>query len=65
MKKLAVDIVRDYTGSEDGLESLGKYANVVLPSVSRLLGEKKVAVSSKMSCSYIHKVHIMSYLPKR
>nr|AAU93585.2 hypothetical protein SDM1_52t00011 [Solanum demissum] len=42
VKKIAVDIVRDYTGSEDGLESLGKYSNVVLPSLSRLLGEKKV-----------------------
>ncbi|XP_016474026.1 uncharacterized protein LOC107795823 isoform X2 [Nicotiana tabacum] len=42
VKKLAVDIVRDYTGSEDGLESLGKYSNVVLPSLFRLLGEKKV-----------------------
>lgn len=42
VKKIAVDIVRDYTGSEDGLESLGKYSDVVLPSLSRLLGEKKV-----------------------
>ncbi|XP_055810083.1 uncharacterized protein LOC129880178 [Solanum dulcamara] len=42
VKKIAVDIVRDYTGSEDGLESLGKYSNAVLPSLSRLLGEKKV-----------------------
>lgn len=42
VKKLAVDIVRDYTGSEDGLESLGKYSNVVLPSLSCLLGENKV-----------------------
>ncbi|OIT30330.1 PREDICTED: protein HGH1 homolog [Nicotiana attenuata] len=42
VKKLAVDIVRDYTGSEDGLESLGKYSTIVLPSLSRLLGEKKV-----------------------
>lgn len=58
MKKIAVDIVRDYTGSEDGLESLGKYSNVVLPSLSRLLGEKKVPVSSKM-CDYTNKVHVM------
>ncbi|CAI9756206.1 unnamed protein product [Fraxinus pennsylvanica] len=41
IKKAAVDIVRDYTGSEDGLRSLGKYSNVVLPSLSGLLAEGK------------------------
>ncbi|KAL2546767.1 ARM repeat superfamily protein [Forsythia ovata] len=41
IKKAAVDIVRDYTGSEDGLRSLGKYSNVVLPSLSHLLAEGK------------------------
>lgn len=42
MKKAAVDILRDYTGSDDGLQSLGKYSSIVLPSLSRLLGENKV-----------------------
>ncbi|CAN1357282.1 Protein HGH1 homolog [Linum perenne] len=41
VKKAAVDIVRDLTGSEDGLMSLSKHANMVLPSLSRLLSEKK------------------------
>ncbi|KAL0296907.1 UNVERIFIED_CONTAM: protein HGH1 [Sesamum radiatum] len=40
-KKAAVSIVRDYTGSEDGLRSLGKYSTVAVPSLSRLLAEKK------------------------
>lgn len=42
MKKAAVDIVRDLTGSEDGLHSLSNYANTVLPSLSRLLSDDKV-----------------------
>lgn len=42
MKKAAVDIVRDYTGSEDGLQMLGMYNSVVIPSLCRLLAEKKV-----------------------
>lgn len=41
VKKAAVGIVRDYTGSEEGLQSLGKYSSIVLPSLSRLLGESK------------------------
>ncbi|KAJ8760843.1 hypothetical protein K2173_021881 [Erythroxylum novogranatense] len=41
LKKAAVEIVRDLTGSEDGVLSLSKYANTVLPSLARLLGEKK------------------------
>ncbi|KDP41187.1 hypothetical protein JCGZ_15594 [Jatropha curcas] len=41
VQKAAVDIVRDLTGSEDGLLSLSKYANIVLPSLSRLLSRKK------------------------
>ncbi|KAL8532507.1 hypothetical protein ACS0TY_008921 [Phlomoides rotata] len=41
IKKAAVNIVRDYTGSEDGLQSLGKYSGVAVPSLSRLLAEKK------------------------
>ncbi|KAL8550319.1 hypothetical protein ACS0TY_008950 [Phlomoides rotata] len=41
IKKAAVNIVRDYTGSEDGLQSLGKYSGVAIPSLSRLLAEKK------------------------
>jgi len=43
VKKAAVEIVRDLTGSEDGLLSLSKYASTVLPSLSQLLKEKKVA----------------------
>ncbi|XP_023901237.1 uncharacterized protein LOC112013075 isoform X1 [Quercus suber] len=42
--KAAVDIVRGLTGSEDGLKSLAHYANIVLPSLSRLLaGPKEVS----------------------
>ncbi|KAG6752346.1 hypothetical protein POTOM_044570 [Populus tomentosa] len=42
VKKAAVEIVRDLTGSEDGLLSLSMYASTVLPSLSQLLKEKKV-----------------------
>ncbi|KAM3754494.1 hypothetical protein ACB098_03G169300 [Castanea mollissima] len=42
--KAAVDIVRGLTGSEDGLKSLAHHANIVLPSLSRLLaGPKEVS----------------------
>ncbi|MBA0772946.1 hypothetical protein Gotri_008257, partial [Gossypium trilobum] len=41
VKKAAVDIVRDLTGSEDGLHSLSNYANTVLPLLSRLLSDDK------------------------
>ncbi|XP_057949205.1 uncharacterized protein LOC131144523 [Malania oleifera] len=41
VKKAAVDIVQGLTGSEDGLQSLANYSDIVLPSLSRLLGEKK------------------------
>ncbi|XP_042496100.1 protein HGH1 homolog [Macadamia integrifolia] len=41
VKKAAVDIVRDLTGSEDGLLSLANYSEIVIPSLSHLLGEKK------------------------
>ncbi|KAJ6884818.1 protein HGH1 [Populus alba x Populus x berolinensis] len=41
VKKAAVEIVRDLTGSEDGLLSLSMYASTVLPSLSQLLKEKK------------------------
>ncbi|CAN0925989.1 Protein HGH1 homolog [Linum grandiflorum] len=41
VKKAAVDIVRDLTGSDDGLMSLSRHAKIVLPSLSRLLSEKK------------------------
>lgn len=40
VKKAAVGIVRDYTGSEDGLQSLAKYSSLVIPSLSNLLAEK-------------------------
>lgn len=42
VKKAAVDIVRDLTGAEDGLQSLAKYSDIALPSLFRLLAEKKV-----------------------
>ncbi|KAK3003637.1 hypothetical protein RJ639_019636 [Escallonia herrerae] len=41
VKKAAVDIVQGLTGSEDGLQSLARYADVAIPSLSRLLGESK------------------------
>ncbi|GFZ00150.1 ARM repeat superfamily protein [Actinidia rufa] len=41
VKKAAVDIVRDLTGAEDGLQSLAKYSDVALPSLGHLLAEKK------------------------
>ncbi|KAH7832837.1 hypothetical protein Vadar_000453 [Vaccinium darrowii] len=41
VKKAAVDIVRDLTGAEDGLQSLAKYSDIALPSLFRLLAEKK------------------------
>ncbi|XP_010257204.1 PREDICTED: protein HGH1 homolog isoform X1 [Nelumbo nucifera] len=41
IKKTAVDIVRDLTGSDDGMLSLSRYSEILLPSLSRLLGEKK------------------------
>uniref|UniRef100_A0A6N2LT65 Uncharacterized protein n=1 Tax=Salix viminalis TaxID=40686 RepID=A0A6N2LT65_SALVM len=42
VKKAAVEIVRDLTGSEDGLLALSKHASTVLPSLSQLLKDKKV-----------------------
>lgn len=52
VKKAAVDIVQGLTGSEDGLQSLGIHYDVVLPSLSCLLGEKKVpfAISFSTCC---------------
>ncbi|RWR78395.1 hypothetical protein CKAN_00692200 [Cinnamomum micranthum f. kanehirae] len=41
IKKMAVDIVRGLTGSEDGLLSLTRHSDIALPSLSALLGEKK------------------------
>ncbi|KAJ6952614.1 protein HGH1 [Populus alba x Populus x berolinensis] len=41
VKKAAVEIVRDLTGSEDGSLSLSKHASTVLPSLSQLLKDKK------------------------
>lgn len=41
VKKVAVDIVRGLTGSDDGLQSLYSYAKILLPSLCRLLVEKK------------------------
>ncbi|KAF9591052.1 hypothetical protein IFM89_001262 [Coptis chinensis] len=41
VKKGAVDIVRDLTGSEDGLQALTYYSQIVFPSLSCLLAENK------------------------
>ncbi|KAF3431449.1 hypothetical protein FNV43_RR26180 [Rhamnella rubrinervis] len=42
--RVAVDIVRGLTGSDDGLQSLANYSKVLLPSLSRLLsGDKEVS----------------------
>ncbi|KAH6763133.1 ARM repeat superfamily protein [Perilla frutescens var. hirtella] len=41
IKKAAVNIVRDYTGSEEGIQSLGKYFAVAVPSLFLILAEKK------------------------
>ncbi|XP_058083804.1 uncharacterized protein LOC131231573 [Magnolia sinica] len=41
LKKAAADIVRDLTGSEDGLLSLAGHSEAALPSLSQLLCEKK------------------------
>lgn len=49
IKKMAVDIVRGLTGSEDGLLSLTRHSDIALPSLSALLGEKKVVQYSSSS----------------
>ncbi|MED6180255.1 hypothetical protein PIB30_008755 [Stylosanthes scabra] len=41
LTKAAVDIVRGLTGSDEGMHSLAKYSNAVLPSLSRLLNAPK------------------------
>ncbi|XP_008461977.1 uncharacterized protein LOC103500458 isoform X1 [Cucumis melo] len=41
LRKAAIDIVQGLTGSEDGLQSLAKYPDVLLPSLARLLREQK------------------------
>ncbi|KAJ6855640.1 hypothetical protein NC651_040322 [Populus alba x Populus x berolinensis] len=41
VKKAAVEIARDLTGSEYGLLSLSKHASTVLPSLSQLLKDKE------------------------
>ncbi|KFK43672.1 hypothetical protein AALP_AA1G158100 [Arabis alpina] len=41
VKKAAVEIVSGLTGSEEGLQSLSKYSEILLPSLSRLLSETK------------------------
>ncbi|KAG2241559.1 hypothetical protein Bca52824_096456 [Brassica carinata] len=41
VKKAAVEIVSGLTGSEEGLQSLSKYSEILLPSLSRLLSESK------------------------
>ncbi|RZC58645.1 hypothetical protein C5167_005951 [Papaver somniferum] len=41
VKKAAVDIVRDLTGSQDGVQRIIQYSNIAAPSLARLLGENK------------------------
>ncbi|CAH8283004.1 unnamed protein product [Eruca vesicaria subsp. sativa] len=41
VKKAAVVILSGLTGSEEGLQSLSKYSEILLPSLSRLLSESK------------------------
>jgi hypothetical protein len=41
VKKAAVEIVSGLTGSEEGLQSLSKYSEILLPSLSQLLNESK------------------------
>ncbi|EPS64082.1 hypothetical protein M569_10697 [Genlisea aurea] len=41
IKRTAVNIIRDYTGSDEGLRSLGRYSDVAIPALSALLAEKK------------------------
>ncbi|KAL2904519.1 Protein HGH1-like protein [Bienertia sinuspersici] len=41
LKKEAVNIVRGLTGSEDGMQSLAKYSELVLPKLAFLLGDPK------------------------
>lgn len=41
VKRAAVDIVRGLTGSEDGMQPLTKYSNVLLTKLSQLLGDPK------------------------
>ncbi|XP_031744984.1 protein HGH1 homolog isoform X2 [Cucumis sativus] len=41
LRKAAIDIVQGLTGSEDGMQSLAKYPDVLLPSLARLLKEQK------------------------
>lgn len=51
VRKAAIDIVRGLTGSSDGLQSLTNYAKIALPSLSRLLSEKKVLLLC-LSCYF-------------
>jgi len=46
VKKAAVEIVSGLTGSEEGLQSLSKYSEILLPSLSQLLNESKVIEST-------------------
>ncbi|KAM7269520.1 hypothetical protein ACFE04_025017 [Oxalis oulophora] len=41
LKKAALDIVHGLTGTEDGLHSLSTQSNTLLPSLARLLSDKK------------------------
>lgn len=65
VKKAAVDIVRDLTGAEDGLQSLAKYSDIALPSLFRLLAEKKVIFLNYYFCLLADKQisKIISFFP--
>ncbi|KAI3983437.1 hypothetical protein MKX01_038857 [Papaver californicum] len=41
VKKAAVDIVRDLTGSQDGVQRIIQYSDIAVPALARLLGENK------------------------
>ncbi|XP_068309657.1 uncharacterized protein [Pyrus communis] len=54
--KAAVDIVRGLTGSDDGLQSLGNYSKILLPSLSRLVAGNKETGDEKMQGLYVMKL---------
>ncbi|XP_031744985.1 protein HGH1 homolog isoform X3 [Cucumis sativus] len=55
LRKAAIDIVQGLTGSEDGMQSLAKYPDVLLPSLARLLKEQKTG-DDKMQGLYVMKI---------
>uniref|UniRef100_A0A7N0UJU1 Protein HGH1 homolog n=1 Tax=Kalanchoe fedtschenkoi TaxID=63787 RepID=A0A7N0UJU1_KALFE len=41
LKKAALEIVQGLTGSDEGIRSLANYSGIMLPALSRLIGDKK------------------------